>query len=180
MKAILIPGNGCSGDLSDCIWYPWLARELRALHVPIALRGFPDPLYAREHIWKAFVVHELGLDHETIMIGHSSGAACALRLMEEHATAGCVLVAAYDNDLGIQLERDSGYFSRPFDYARMRQHTPWIVQFHSQSDQVVPVAVGRQVAARLQSTYIESADDGHFLADRYPAMLEAVRSRLDP
>ena len=176
MRAILIPGNGNGGDLSDSLWYPWLARELRALDIEIALRAFPDPLYAREHIWKDFVVRELGLDDMTIMIGHSSGAACALRLMEEHVTGGCLLVCAYDNDLGDDLERGSGYFSRPFDYAKMRRNTPWIVQFHSRNDHLVPVAVARGLAERLQSRYVETGEDGHFQAPAYPMFLQAVRT----
>lgn len=174
-KAILIPGNGCDGGrhaLDGCMWYPWLAGRLRARGVACELSGFPDPLYAREAIWKEFCVGQLGLDASTLVIGHSSGAACALRLMEEHAVAGCVLVSAYNNDLGDRLERGSGYFSRPFDYAAMRRNAQAIVQFHSRSDHLVPVAVGRDVAAQLRpDCYVETASDGHFQEDEYEAVM---------
>jgi hypothetical protein len=43
------------------------------------LVNFPDPYYAREIYWKPFVVETLGADEDTILIGHSSGAACAMR-----------------------------------------------------------------------------------------------------
>ena len=101
-RVILIPGNGSAAeDLSESMWYGWLAEKLRSeLGVEIRTPGFPDPLYAREHIWKAFCRQELQLDENTIVVGHSSGAACALRLMEDQRFAGCILVSAYDTDFG--------------------------------------------------------------------------------
>ena len=185
--AVLIPGNGCGSDLSVCMWYPWLALKLRQeLGISITLRGFPDHLYAHESIWKEFVVRELGLTRTTLVIGHSSGAACALRLMEEHQFGACLLVSAYDNDLGDDLERESGYFNRPFDYGRMRDNVKRIVQLHSASDHLVPVAVARRVAKNifrtkkeLEANYVETEDDGHFQADEYSDLLwPLVTSRL--
>eukprot|EP00759_Apiculatamorpha_spiralis_P018130 PhF_6_TR24456/c0_g1_i1/m.33816/K07002/K07002; uncharacterized protein len=182
-KAIFLPGNGCDEDepLDDVMWYGWLAERLRQepFNLQVQTPGFPDPLYAREHIWKDFAVKQLGLDENTIMIGHSSGAACALRLMEEHKTAGCVLVSAYNDDLGDDLERGSGYFSRPFDYDAMRRNTPWIIQFHSVSDHLVPVRIGRDVAEKLKpSEYVETEKDGHFQRSAYPIMVKAIKKQM--
>jgi len=181
-RAIIIPGNGCDeGEpLDDVMWYGWLARALRrdcSFEVP--LRPFPDPLYAHERVWKKFARESLGIDERTVIVGHSSGAVCALRLMEEcERIGGCVLVSAYDNDLGDAVERESGYFGRPFDYERMRTHTPWIVQFHSTNDRLVPVACARRIAEALQSDYYESTTDGHFQCEAYPRFVEAVRLNM--
>jgi predicted alpha/beta hydrolase family esterase len=171
--AVLIPGNGCGKDLSDCMWYPWMARKLTESGVSIDLRGFPDHLYAHEDIWKKFVVEKLQLTPATIVIGHSSGAACALRLMEEHNFAACVLVSAYDTDLGDDLERESGYFTRPFNYALMKSNVRKIVQFHSTSDHLVPVAVARRVSngLRPEAEYIETEDDYHFQDCEYEELM---------
>lgn len=178
-KAIIIPGNGCGDCLDDCMWYPWAAEKLQSFGVNVTLTGFPDHLYAHEAIWKEFAVETLGLDESTVVIGHSSGAACALRLMEEHRMYGCLLVSAYDNDLGDDLERESGYFSREFDYdAMIRNVNGCIVQCHSATDHLVPVAVGRRVAEGLRKAavrneskekfrYIETSDDGHFQDEDY-------------
>lgn len=200
IKAILIPGNGCDDDtLDDIMWYPWLAEKLRSDGVYIELPSFPDPIAAHEDIWKAFAIDQLGLDEDTLLIGHSSGAACALRLMETTKVFGCMLVAAYDDDLGDELERDSGYFSRPFDYeAMLRNVGPGgVIQFHSQSDHLVPVAVARRVSKGFARAlkeirtssgssspntadendlssgraklyeYVETVTDGHFQMDEY-------------
>eukprot|EP00004_Rigifila_ramosa_P005964 TRINITY_DN16638_c0_g1_i1.p1 TRINITY_DN16638_c0_g1~~TRINITY_DN16638_c0_g1_i1.p1 ORF type:complete len:183 (-),score=31.71 TRINITY_DN16638_c0_g1_i1:74-622(-) len=178
-KAILIPGNGVlSSDLRRTMWYGWLAEKLRGAGLEITTPSFPDPLYAHESIWKAFCVSELGLDHNTIVIGHSSGAACALRLMEEHQIAGCVLVAAYDSDLGDRIEAESGYFSRPFDYVAMRKHTPWILQFHGSNDHLVPLEAGRRVAQGLGVDLIEVPGAGHFQEKRHEEIWAALQAKL--
>ena len=38
---------------------------------------------------------ELAVDHQTIIIGHSSGACAAVRFAELHKVAGIILVGAY-------------------------------------------------------------------------------------
>jgi predicted alpha/beta hydrolase family esterase len=183
MKAIIVPGNGCGDSpkaLDRCMWYPWLAKKLREHGVEVVLSGFPDSLRARERIWKPFVLEQLGgLGPDCIVIGHSSGAACALRLMEEHSFHACILVSAYNSDLGDDLERGSGYFSRPFDWERMRTNVPRILQFHSVSDHLVPIAVGRDVAQMLQPTeYVETEDDGHFQDDSYDEVMWPAIAKL--
>ena len=184
-KAIIVPGNGCPGDgadLSDVMWYGWMAKELRARGIECTPTGFPEPLFAFEKVWKDHCLDHFKLDGETLLIGHSSGSACALRLMEEHQTAGCVLVSAYDSDLGDQIERESGYFNRNFDYDKMKINTPFILQFHSKDDDLVPVASGRNVARGLEGkvVYHEMTNDGHFnCRNRFPVILEAIDAVLD-
>jgi predicted alpha/beta hydrolase family esterase len=165
------------------MWYPWIAEKLFSeLGIEVSLRGFPDHLYAHEEIWKEFALKDLHLDESTLLIGHSSGAACSMRLMEDHKVFGCVLVSAYDSDLGDEVERESGYFSRPFDYEAMRRHAlNGIVQFHSASDHLVPVSVARRVAEGFQAQpqspslstyqYCETGSDGHFQCDDYDEVM---------
>jgi predicted alpha/beta hydrolase family esterase len=192
-RAIIIPGNGLDedDDMNEIMWYGWLAEQLRSkFHLEVPLQTFPDGLYAHEHIWKSFAVDKLGLNDETIVIGHSSGSACALRLMEEHKMAGCILVSAYDSDLGDEVERESGYFNRPFNYEKMKTNTPWIIQFHSKNDHLVPVACARRVAQGIfgagfiageqtsQGGYIESERSGHFQFDSAEWLIEALKKQL--
>ena len=55
----------------------------------------PDPVTARRSIWLPFMKEELGVDHQTIIIGHSSGACAAVRFAETNPVAGIILVGAY-------------------------------------------------------------------------------------
>ena len=188
-KVILIPGNGCD-SLDDCMWYPWLRDILVAHGVKMDLRAFPDPLYAHEEVWKEFAVNTLKLDENTIVVGHSSGAACALRLMEEHPMKGCVLLAAYDSDLGDELERESGYFSRPFDYAAMMKNVSGpIIQLHSKNDPLVPYAIGQRVSKGLQTasklagrpeaySFVMFESDGHFQRNEMPQLFSLMQKHF--
>lgn len=68
-----------SSDVFTLIRYPWLAYQLEEHGIPTILTNFPDPVNARESIWKSFVCDVLQADENTILIGHSSGAACSMR-----------------------------------------------------------------------------------------------------
>lgn len=175
--------------------------------IQMQLKGFPNHLEAYEHVWKPFAIDVLGLNEHSILVGHSSGAACSLRLMEERPIAACVLVAAYDDDLGDETEAESGYFNRPFNYDKMVENCPIIFQFHSKNDHLVPVAIARRVAAGLRKAseeynnrlkesqqqqqplpnlrphtfvYIETTDDGHFQDDEYEEIMWEPLTKVIP
>ena len=86
------------------------------LQIPVLVTNFPDPYYARESIWVPFAINDLCADEETIIVGHSSGAACGLRIAEKIKLKGLVLVSAYHTDLGDETEAASGYFNHPWDW----------------------------------------------------------------
>ena len=97
MKVVIVPGNG-GGDVDDCIWYASVRDSLLAeprLTGGVALQNMPDPYVARESIWLPFMHDVLLCDEKTIIVGHSSGAAAAMRYSEQYRVAGIVLVAAY-------------------------------------------------------------------------------------
>ena len=114
LRVVIAPGNGCS-PIEDANWYTWCAHELRktGLFKEVVCRSFPDPYAARESVWIPFLLNECGADASTIIIGHSSGAEAAMRLLENHQLHGCVLVSACHTDLGIENERRAGYYNRP-------------------------------------------------------------------
>jgi len=66
----------------------------------LCTQNMPDPVYAREHIWHKFIRESLRCDEHTIIIGHSSGAEAAMRLLETDKLRGVVLVSACHTDLG--------------------------------------------------------------------------------
>lgn len=53
-----------------------------------APRNMPDPVAAREGVWLPFMRRELGVGPDTVVVGHSSGAAAAMRLAETDRVAG--------------------------------------------------------------------------------------------
>ncbi len=107
----------------------------------------------------------------SIIMMCSSGSEAILRLLETTKLGGAVVVAAYHTDLGSAVERNSGYFSRPWEWAAIRTNTPWLVQFHSVNDRAVPVEEARFVAQQTHSEYVEMQDKGHFCIRKFPGAL---------
>jgi len=127
-NCLIIPGNGSGGDIRGSNYYGWAERQLKdaGYEVRMPEGGMPDPLYAREKKWVPFMRDDMRGGEDSVVIGHSSGAAAAMRFAEQYKVAGLVLVAAYDDDLGDELERNSGYFNRPWNWDQIKQNAGFI------------------------------------------------------
>ena len=209
MKVVLIPGMGCT-PVARSNWYSWLARRcnndrtdgLKDIHCN--LQDFPDPYQCRESIWLPFVESIISPStsdnddenndrndrsninasrrEDTIVIGHSSGAACAMRLMEKYGQenlqnasssssssssspqpqsklAGVILVAAAYTDLNDEDERRSEYFNREWDWEAMKYGSKQTVLFHGSDDHLIPVSEARYIASKLGSKDDDSDDE---------------------
>jgi len=177
-RVLIIPGNGCS-PIVKCNWYSWLSDTLNATdYFECPLLDFPDPRKARESIWLPFIRDKLQCNSECIVVGHSSGAEAIMRLLETDRVHGAVLVSACHTDLGMESERISGYYSRPWQWKLIANNADWIVQFHSDDDPFIPPSEAQFVAARIGSEYIERKQRGHFMTktlDDIMAVLEQKR-----
>lgn len=180
VKIVIIPGNGdCAVESS--IWYAWVRNALRSDQrvSNVLLRDMPDPVMARECYWLPFMQDELICDDKTIIIGHSSGAAAAMRYAEQHPVAGLVLVGAYSSDLHDETEQQSGYFSRPWLWHLIRQNSPFIVQFGSTDDPFLPWHEQKTVADGLGADLREFSDRGHFTDNDFPELVITVKEQMD-
>ena len=96
-RLVIVPGNGCTNtEISN--WYAWARDCLRGtgLFEEVVLpRAMPDPYRASETIWLKYLREVCHVDDvNTIVVGHSSGAVAAMRLLENTKLIGAVLVAA--------------------------------------------------------------------------------------
>ncbi|XP_036403512.1 serine hydrolase RBBP9 [Megalops cyprinoides] len=173
-KAVIVPGNG-AGDVEHCNWYGWAKTEINKMPDMICLlKNMPDPVTARESLWLPFMEKEMGCDEQTVIIGHSSGAAAAMRYAETHKVHSIVLVGAYTSDLGDKNERESGYFSRPWEWVKIRENCAHIVQFGSTDDPFLPWSEQQAVADGLQAQLHKYTDRGHFQNTHFPELILAV------
>lgn len=62
-------------------------------HVCLA-SNMPDPVGARESVWLPFMRGELACGEDTVIVGHSSGAAAAMRYAETQQVAGALCVGS--------------------------------------------------------------------------------------
>src|SRR3989338_5614038 len=142
-KVIIIPGNG--GSTPQDNWFPYLQRELEAADITVVNQQFPDQELARAKYWLPFL-ESLGADEQTILVGHSSGAIAAMRFAETHQILGSVLVGAYHTDLGLENERQSGYFDTAWDWPAIKRNQDWIVVFALVDDPYIPIDEPRYLA----------------------------------
>ena len=167
-RAIILPGNGCT-DIRRSNWYQYIESKLiqrKDLVYEVNMRTMPDPYEAKETEWIPFIINDLGVDENTIVIGHSSGAVAALRLLETHKVLGVVLVSVCHTDLGEESERVSGYYSRPWDWNKIRSNAQWIIQYHSEDDPFIPREEADFVASQIQSDYTCFTNKSHFFTSR--------------
>jgi uncharacterized protein len=156
MRVILIPGMGCT-PIETSNWYSWFRDQvqLRSTSAECDLYQYPDPYKCRESIWMPFVRSKILDPTETIIVGHSSGAACAMRLLEQYGkektpVRACILVAAAYTDLGDDGERESEYFNRPWEWEHIQQGcTTPIILFHGTDDPLIPVEEARYIAQQF-------------------------------
>ena len=178
-RVVIVPGCGCS-PVASTNWYGYLQRELarrRELFSEVVLRDMPDADAAHESIWVPFLLDELRCDARTIVVGHSSGAVAAMRLLERAPLLGVVLLSACHTDLGVESEREAGYYARPWAFAAQRRNAGFILQFHSADDPFIPRREADHVAQQLQpDTYTCFEDRAHFftVASVRPFLADAI------
>lgn len=156
-------------------WTPWLRDELAVLGFDTVFETFPDSIAARREYWMAFLSDHLNAGPDDVLLGWSSGAAAAIRYAEATKILGSVLVCPYTG-LDDALERDSGYFGQPWDWAAVRDNQRDIAVFHSDDDPFIPAAQFAEVAEALDATTFEIRGGGHFLQrTEFPELLEYFR-----
>ena len=151
VRAIIVPGNGCD-NVRAANWYAWLEGKLNDLPEfdEVILRDMPDPIAARRYKWLPFLVDVCKADARTVVIGHSSGAVAAMRLLETTKLHGALLVSACHSDLGDAGERASGYYppsGGPWRWSAMRDNCGGNLRvLHSDNDPFIPLDEARHVA----------------------------------
>nr|XP_055074439.1 serine hydrolase RBBP9 [Misgurnus anguillicaudatus] len=174
-RAVILPGNG-AGNVEHCNWYGWVKKRINEiLDMSCVLKNMPDPVTARESIWLPFMEKELKCDDETVIIGHSSGAAAAMRYAETHKVFALILVGAYTSDLGDENERESGYFNRPWEWEKIRSNVKYILQFGSTDDPFLPWEEQQEVANGLKTDLHKYDDRGHFQNTTFPELINAIK-----
>lgn len=175
-KVIFIPGNG--GGSPNDNWFPSVKKELEDAGLTVISKEFPDNDLARSSFWLPFLLDELKVDENTILIGHSSGAIAAMRLAEKRAIYGSILVGAYYTDLGMEKEKQSGYFDKEWDWKSIKENQQWIALFASQDDPWIPIKEPRHIHFQLDCEYHEYKNKGHFGGDYYKATFPELSHSL--
>ena len=165
-------------------------EEYGTCEVSLPIPCMPDPFEAKRSIWLPYIRDVLigeGNNHRSIIVGHSSGAVAAMRLLEETNIYGAVLISACHTDLGEPNERISGYYPgfkegsddpNPWDFESMKKNSQFVLQFHSTDDPFIPIEEADYVAKEIASVYRRYDDRSHFFTDKdVDDIIECIHSK---
>ena len=163
-KAFII--HGTYGNPEEN-WFPWLSKELEGEGYEVAVPAFPTPEDQTLDSWRSvFSEYENSLDPETILIGHSLGAAFILDILErtERPIRAAYLVAGFLSPLGNQKfdTLNSSFVERSFDWEMIKQNAEQIFVIASDNDPYVPEEHGYDIASRLETEPAIIENAGHF------------------
>lgn len=179
IKVILIHGNGGSWPKRN--WLPTVTKKINKLGIKAIFKRFPDPVLARAKYWLPFI-KKLGADENTILVGHSSGAVAAMRYAEKNKILGSILVAGCYTDLGVQSEKVSRYYDKPWNWKAIKKNQKWIAQFASIDDPHIPIKESRFIHKKLSTEYYEYKSQGHFSSDEgkkeFPKIISIIKSKV--
>jgi len=148
-------------------WFAWLKQKLEARGVSCEVPTFPTPQGQSLQTWLAtFKEKGKSIHSQTILIGHSLGAAFMLRWLEQQAVRikAAILVGAFSGEVGVtkfdSLNHD--FFSKPFDYPLLRERCEHFFCYQGSNDPYVLKEQWESIAEPLQARKIRVSMGGHF------------------
>lgn len=181
MRVIIL--HGAHGG-PETNWFPWLHAALAEAGMEVVRPHCPTPEGQSLAAWfRAIDAAMAGLPPaETVVVGHSLGAAMALRLVERgrQEVAGLFLAAPFTGALGLPAYDpiNASFFAGPFDWAGIRAKATQRRCWAGDDDPYVPLARSREVAARLGAPLDVVAGGGHLNAETgfvaFPALRDAI------
>lgn len=152
----------------DTNWFPWLHAALEAEGIEVLRPRLPTPQGQSLETW--LDAYDVAVERLpvalTILVGHSLGAAFALRLVERavEPVAGLFLAAGFVGALGLP-DYDTinhSFFVDPFDWAGIRERKGRVCRcWAGGNDPYVPLPRSQSVADCLGATLDVVPDGGH-------------------
>ncbi|HSX02161.1 MAG TPA: alpha/beta hydrolase [Candidatus Saccharimonadia bacterium] len=160
-------------------WTPWLKTELEQRGYDTTFETMPDSIIARAEYWLPCMQDFLKIGEQDVIVGWSSGAVAALRYAETHQIRGSVLVSPSYTDLGDALEKQSGYFDKPWDWAAIKANQAHIGLVYGDDDPYIPQAEFEHIAAELQPDVMKVAGGRHFIErQQLPEVLDYIEAKF--
>lgn len=158
-NAIIFHGTGARPEY---IWYPWLAARLEARGYAVEVPHHPginiEPV--AETLPKILAQH--AFDDDTVLVGHSGGAALLLALLERVRVKQAVLVAGYSTQPN---ESEEPVLQESYDWDAIRAHAGELWFLNSVTDEFgCDATQGRALLDHLGGTLVVR-DDDHFTTE---------------
>lgn len=147
-------------------WFAWLERELALRGFSCKVPQFPTPARQTVNNWLKVVRKQIDdLDSNTILVGHSLGAAFILRWLEHESVRvkACVLVGAFIGAVGVKRfdSINRNFFLKPFDWPAIRERSAEFVGYYGTDDPYVSITHFSWLMQQLRAKKIILSKGGH-------------------
>jgi len=121
MKNVIILHG--TGDSPEGFWFPWLKKELENEGYDVWVPQLPDADDPEMDKWLPFILENGKFTEETILIGHSAGAAIILALLEDLKVKikQAILVSGYSFSTG--KDGVNGVLRKVYDWKKISEST---------------------------------------------------------
>jgi len=157
-KVILFHGTGANPNVC---WYPWLKQKLEAKGYSVEVPHYPELNFEPIEQFIPKVLQNHTFDSDTILIGHSGGAALILSVLEHLSVQvkSSILVAGYSSKPN---ESEEPVLQSKYDWIKIRSNTKDIYFINSVNDPYgCDDQKGREMFEKLGDTLIIK-NEGHF------------------
>lgn len=168
--------HGWGAD-SQSNWFETFRRFLvdrgQTCHVP----DFPNSQYPVYAEWEAHLQeHYPPLDEQSVIMGHSLGSGFIQRYLTDNDVRGkaAILVAPTVTNCGIHEIRD--FFTKPFDYEKIKNSAEQITIFASSDDPFIPVSEVEMLGEKLDIEPMILENREHLWSPNFPELEELLQS----
>ena len=157
-------------------WSAWLKNELEKLGHDTFFETMPDSILARSEYWLPFLKDHIKVGENDVLIGWSSGAVAAMRYAEENKILGSILISPCYTDLGDALEKQSGYYDKPWNWELIRANQQKIALVWGDDDPYIPQSEFELIAEKLNPEQIKVHEGEHFIERQtFPEVLQYIK-----
>ena len=185
-KAIILHGTQGSPDGN---WFRWLEERLKAKHVEVWLPHLPHAEQPSLAEWFEFVSSGCPFipDEDTIVIGHSSGAALTLVVAGKMRVGAIVAVSPFvpmsSMYSGTEWEANARLFDVDFDWDAIKTNAAKRLVVCSDDDPYSPMSVFHYISEQINAETQLISEQGHFNLEKsatyreFPALVNLLEER---
>jgi len=148
-------------------WSPWLKTELKKIRCNVYVPKFPTPKNQNLKNWlRVFKKYKQYLDKDSILVGHSSGVAFILNILERlnSSIKATFLVAGFIGSINNPAfdKINKTITNRSFKWKKIRQNCKKFYIYASDNDPYVPIEKGKEISHNLRTKLKIIRGAGHF------------------
>ena len=185
-KAIILHGTEGSPEGN---WFRWLEAKLKAKGVEVWLPALPKAERPSLREWRDFVEANcpFPIDDDTVVIGHSSGAALSLVLSGRMKLGALVAVSPFvpfeKSYSGTKWDANSRLFDVDFNWSAIKTNSSKRLVICSDDDPYIPANVFRYISEQIDAETVLVPEQGHFNLEKseiyheFPLLLSLLMER---